>query len=439
MESANLHHQHHQLQDQLVGSSAFSAPSPSYGSVASTHHAWSPNFILNTGNYINPNCNGVLLNSSREISRQKNENLISPPHHLMSSMTQDLGFHQWVSSHDHDHLVHFPKIKEELSDSSSSVVPKFTPNTTADEDFHLTAANYVKDEQEDPYTTAPNCSSTFESIDHSGPNNYRRSFSQIFPSIHVSGSINRQASSSTTSSSMDVMNLQVLDLLTSGRFSGGSFGQQAAQDDISFGLDNHAIQQTTIHGPLSNTIKMSAAFGSSGVTEAKRPISSLIAEPKASSQAATAGAGKKPRSDSRPCCPPFKVRKEKLGDRIAALQQLVAPFGKTDTASVLMEAIGYIKFLQNQVETLSVPYMKSARRRPSYRPIQGGSSNGEEGGKETEGRRDLRSRGLCLVPLSCMSYVASTHDTCSSPHALWPPPPHDFTTTPAGPGGGPLT
>ncbi|KAG7557702.1 Myc-type basic helix-loop-helix (bHLH) domain [Arabidopsis suecica] len=53
--------------------------------------------------------------------------------------------------------------------------------------------------------------------------------------------------------------------------------------------------------------------------------------------------------------PSFKVRKEKLGDRITALQQLVSPFGKTDTASVLNEAVEYIKFLQEQVTVLSNP------------------------------------------------------------------------------------
>eukprot|EP00252_Welwitschia_mirabilis_P022676 TRINITY_DN6206_c0_g1_i2.p1 TRINITY_DN6206_c0_g1~~TRINITY_DN6206_c0_g1_i2.p1 ORF type:complete len:336 (-),score=41.24 TRINITY_DN6206_c0_g1_i2:457-1464(-) len=58
---------------------------------------------------------------------------------------------------------------------------------------------------------------------------------------------------------------------------------------------------------------------------------------------------KRPRIEAPSAIPAFKVRKEKLGDRITALQQLVSPFGKTDTASVLLEAIGYIKFLQQQI------------------------------------------------------------------------------------------
>ncbi|XP_038679287.1 transcription factor bHLH113-like isoform X2 [Tripterygium wilfordii] len=53
-----------------------------------------------------------------------------------------------------------------------------------------------------------------------------------------------------------------------------------------------------------------------------------------------------------------KVRREKLGERVATLQHLVSPFGKTDTASVLHEAMGYIKFLQDQVQVLCSPYLQ---------------------------------------------------------------------------------
>ncbi|CAL9206913.1 unnamed protein product, partial [Musa hybrid cultivar] len=71
---------------------------------------------------------------------------------------------------------------------------------------------------------------------------------------------------------------------------------------------------------------------------------------------------KKARTETPSPLPTFKVRKEKLGDRITALQQLVSPFGKTDTASVLQEAIEYIKFLHDQVRVLSAPYLKNGHQ-----------------------------------------------------------------------------
>ncbi|XP_061375178.1 transcription factor bHLH123-like [Gastrolobium bilobum] len=111
---------------------------------------------------------------------------------------------------------------------------------------------------------------------------------------------------------------------------------------------------------------------------------------------------KRPRNETPSPLPAFKVRKEKMGDRITALQQLVSPFGKTDTASVLSEAIEYIKFLHEQVTVLSTPYMKSGA------PIQTQQSSGKS--KEAEGpKQDLRSRGLCLVPVS--STFPVTHET----------------------------
>ncbi|KAL6538378.1 hypothetical protein OROGR_012366 [Orobanche gracilis] len=64
-------------------------------------------------------------------------------------------------------------------------------------------------------------------------------------------------------------------------------------------------------------------------------------------------------SETNSPLPEFKVRKVKMGDRITALQQLVSPFGKTDTASVLSEAIAYIHFLHEQVSVLSNPYLKN--------------------------------------------------------------------------------
>lgn len=111
---------------------------------------------------------------------------------------------------------------------------------------------------------------------------------------------------------------------------------------------------------------------------------------------------KRPRNEPPSPLPAFKVRKEKMGDRITALQQLVSPFGKTDTASVLSEAIEYIKFLHDQVSVLSTPYMKSGV--PIQHQQNSDNSNDPEGPKQ-----DLRSRGLCLVPVS--STFPVTHET----------------------------
>ncbi|PKA56262.1 Transcription factor bHLH110 [Apostasia shenzhenica] len=60
-------------------------------------------------------------------------------------------------------------------------------------------------------------------------------------------------------------------------------------------------------------------------------------------------------------------KKDKIGERVAALQQLVSPFGKlaqSDTASVLTEATAYIKFLHDQLQVLSAPYFHASTGRP---------------------------------------------------------------------------
>ncbi|TYI22015.1 hypothetical protein ES332_A06G077100v1 [Gossypium tomentosum] len=142
---------------------------------------------------------------------------------------------------------------------------------------------------------------------------------------------------------------------------------------------------------------------------------------------ASGGAWKKARVQPSATQSTFKVRKEKLGDRITALHQLVSPFGKTDTASVLLEAIGYIRFLQSQIEALSLPYLgNGSGNMRQQQPVQGErnckfpedpgqlneNSMKRKGGPDQqecdeEPKKDLRSRGLCLVPVSCTLQVGS--------------------------------
>ncbi|KAK2654763.1 hypothetical protein Ddye_014619 [Dipteronia dyeriana] len=145
------------------------------------------------------------------------------------------------------------------------------------------------------------------------------------------------------------------------------------------------------------------------------------------STATTGGVCKKARVQPSTSQPPLKVRKEKLGDRITSLHQLVSPFGKTDTASVLLEAIGYIRFLQSQIEALSSPYLGISSpniRNNNQQFVQADHINfvfpeepgqllndnclKRKGGPNQEiqeNAMDLRSRGLCLVPVSCTQQV----------------------------------
>lgn len=144
-------------------------------------------------------------------------------------------------------------------------------------------------------------------------------------------------------------------------------------------------------------------FPTAGFDEKPKNISEVhqdsgVVVKKSGSEAAS----KRPRNETSSTLPAFKVRKEKMGDRITALQQLVSPFGKTDTASVLSEAIEYIKFLHEQVSVLSTPYMKSGAA------IQHQQKSDKS--KDPDGpKQDLRSRGLCLVPVS--STFPATHET----------------------------
>ncbi|KAG6512561.1 transcription factor bHLH123-like [Zingiber officinale] len=108
-------------------------------------------------------------------------------------------------------------------------------------------------------------------------------------------------------------------------------------------------------------------------------------------------------TNSSPLPTTFKVRKEKIGDRITAIQQLVSPFGKTDTASVLHEAIDYIKFLHDQVRVLSAPYLKIN----GHPVLQQQIMNLEKSKGCDVQNQDLRSRGLCLVPISSTFAIAN--------------------------------
>ncbi|KAM3363087.1 transcription factor isoform X1 [Capsicum galapagoense] len=181
---------------------------------------------------------------------------------------------------------------------------------------------------------------------------------------------------------------------------GNSFGLFSTDRMFADGLPESA------HSPSSNSsnkIIESNVSNTIGVSlKAKR--SNYSAEEEATP---CQEASKKPRvtSQSSSTFMLKQVRKEKLGDRISALHRLVAPFGKTDTASVLTEAIGYIQFLQDQILTLSMPYTKSSQGKLHHVDLKDSSID-----TKCQPVLDLESRGLCLVPTSFTSYITSSCD-----------------------------
>ncbi|KAK9164222.1 hypothetical protein Syun_005124 [Stephania yunnanensis] len=436
MESANSHHHHHHLQDQFSSIVASSTSSSSLPLASSNFY----------GARDDASWNPLVLH----------DNDILVPPSLNAASIQDLGFYWAAGTNSNNNnnnnatneALHIAKIKDELSDNSSSKFSETSngssnpdvdfnihfppkshsnkyeadfPSTLSEKLLFRTFSNGLQLSPSESYSTTTN-STTQSCASFGGLASRGGNLGQagIFPSGNDIGS--QHIDSNLTSQlwgSLGV-NLQALGLLSStSKFGGMSYGGQAAHANnvshnlglykdrtSSFGLHDLQDSSTTTHWSTNSQNNTSSFMNE--ITEAKR--SSCVSEAKASPTAP-----KKPRVESRSSLTPFKVRKEKLGDRIAALQQLVAPFGKTDTASVLMEAIGYIKFLQDQVETLSVPYMKSGRTRTRRAPHDQGSS--EESHDQGEPKRDLRNSGLCLVPLSCMSYFANDGV------GVWPPPP----------------
>ncbi|CAO2181500.1 unnamed protein product, partial [Urochloa humidicola] len=94
----------------------------------------------------------------------------------------------------------------------------------------------------------------------------------------------------------------------------------------------------------------------------------------------------------------------------------------TDTASVLQETIGYIRFLLGQIEVLSFPYLGHGNGSSMQQQHTVASDEGNVGDDD---KKDLRSRGLCLVPVSCTSHLAGDDSGASDFWAVAaaPPPP----------------
>ncbi|XP_020096979.1 transcription factor bHLH110-like [Ananas comosus] len=399
------HHHYHHHQEGLHGSSLEEAAAPLIH-CGGTNHGWNNQpLIWNCGDFNVLNESEVVLSNQREFIRATyQDEPLTPP--LSSIMVQDLGF-QWCSNADTlmnqpNNQSHLARIKEELPTSDN--FPKLNgliKNPTYIDNYQLSEKLFLKALPQNGHNNAlqpPTDDFHFGPSSLANLESGRGGFSMVLPSVNISLP---SLPPLPFSGSLD-MDLQALLASTklSRSFFAPPFNSMAPllkEDPIFYGPPH---VQEAVHGPFNNNHKVPCIV--SGVSEAE---ANCIVNRRASQTVVA----RKPRIESRSSFSSFKVRKEKLGDRIAALQQLVAPFGKTDTASVLMEAIGYIKFLQEQVKTLSVPYMRPSNNK-KLRTTQGASNE-----EKNEPKLDLRSRGLCLVPLSCTSYVTNENGGMWSP------------------------
>ncbi|CAL4966179.1 unnamed protein product [Urochloa decumbens] len=116
----------------------------------------------------------------------------------------------------------------------------------------------------------------------------------------------------------------------------------------------------------------------------------------------------------------LKVRKERLGDRITALHQIVSPFGKVFSFPYLGHGNGSSMQQQHTVASL----LNHSNSNVTVE-AEGPTEQDEGNVGDADNKKDLRSRGLCLVPVSCTSHLAGDDNGASDFWAVAaaPPPP----------------
>ncbi|KAG2286350.1 hypothetical protein Bca4012_033096 [Brassica carinata] len=130
-----------------------------------------------------------------------------------------------------------------------------------------------------------------------------------------------------------------------------------------------------------------------------------------------------------------RLRRERIAERMKALQELVPNGNKTDKASMLDEIIDYVKFLQLQVKVLSMSRLGGAAYVSSQSSEAGGShgsaSSAVAGGNQPTGNSNdgltmtehqvaklmeedmgsamqyLQGKGLCLMPISLATAIST--------------------------------
>nr|QDH08997.1 transcription factor bHLH66 isoform X3 [Cymbidium sinense] len=131
-----------------------------------------------------------------------------------------------------------------------------------------------------------------------------------------------------------------------------------------------------------------------------------------------------------------RLRRERIADRMKALQEMVPNANKTDKASTLDEIIDYVKFLQLQVKVLSMSRLGGAAAvSPLIADVSsegmGSSSSSSEIISAAENlvaklmeedmvsaMQYLQGKGLCLMPISLASAISTLTSTSAAGRAV---------------------
>nr|AKN09602.1 basic helix-loop-helix transcription factor [Salvia miltiorrhiza] len=128
-------------------------------------------------------------------------------------------------------------------------------------------------------------------------------------------------------------------------------------------------------GSLGQTTNQDQHFPHSQTDSFGVSASAAASQPSAAGQPRQAGEGQ---GEGRP--PTLTLRRERIAERMKALQELVPNANRTDKASMLDEIIDYVKFLRLQVKVLSTSRLGGAA---AVAPLLGdASSQGKKGEKE---------------------------------------------------------
>ncbi|XVE89881.1 hypothetical protein DITRI_Ditri20bG0030800 [Diplodiscus trichospermus] len=130
-----------------------------------------------------------------------------------------------------------------------------------------------------------------------------------------------------------------------------------------------------------------------------------------------------------------RLRRERIAERMKALQELVPSCNKTDRAAMLDEIVDYVKFLRLQVKVLSMSRLGAAgavAQLVADVPLSSIEGDGSEGGTQpawekwsNDGTEQqvaklmeedigaamqfLQSKALCIMPISLASAIFRTH------------------------------